>query len=97
MRLALSRVVLPLLALGMGGLGFYHVSQESQTAPATAPPESPARSPYQASIAASGVVEARTENIALGAALAGLVLDVYVPSDRAGTESGSSPISGRVG
>jgi multidrug resistance efflux pump len=31
------------------------------------------------------VVEARTENIALGAALSGLVLEVYVPSDRVGT------------
>ena len=69
----------------MGGLGFYHVNHESQTAPPVAPPEIPARSPYAESIAASGVVEARTENIAIGAALAGIVLEVYVPSDRAGT------------
>jgi multidrug resistance efflux pump len=73
------------MALAMGGLGFYHVEQESQSAPATAPPADPARSPYEDSIAASGVVEARTENIAIGAALAGLVLEVYVPSDRVGT------------
>src|SRR5262249_3584074 len=81
----MSRAVLPLLALTMGGLGFYHVTRESQSAPPTAPPESPARSPYANSIAASGVVEARTENIAIGAALSGLVLEVYVPSNRAGT------------
>ena len=31
------------------------------------------------------MVEARTENIAIGAALSGLVLEVYVPSDRVGT------------
>lgn len=85
MNLSISRVGLPLLALAMGGLGFYHVGRESQSAPATAPPAYPARSPYADSIAASGVVEARTENIAIGAALAGLVLEVYVPSDRAGT------------
>jgi multidrug resistance efflux pump len=85
MNLSYSRVVLPLLALAMGGLGFYHVGRESQTAPATAPPEYPAQSPYADSIAASGVVEARTENIAIGAALAGLILEVYVPSDQAGT------------
>src|SRR5215510_8293264 len=85
MKLTDTRAVLPLLALAMGGLGFYHVSRESHAAPATAPPEYPARSPYEDSIAASGVVEARTENIALGAALAGLVLEVYVPSDRVGT------------
>src|SRR5262245_8514671 len=85
MNLSISRVLLPLLALVMGGLGFYHVNRESQTAPGTTPPEYPARSPYEHRIAAAGVVEARTENIAIGAALAGLVLDVYVPSDRAGT------------
>ncbi len=85
MNRSISRTLLPLLALSMGGLGFYHVGRESQSAPASAPPEEPARSPYEDSIAASGVVEARTENIAIGAALPGLVLEVYVPSDRVGT------------
>src|SRR5262249_1652138 len=46
---------------------------------------SPARSPFENGIAASGMVEARTENIAIGAALSGLVLEVHVPSERAGT------------
>jgi HlyD family secretion protein len=85
MNLSYRRMALPLVALAMAGLGFYHVNRESQSAPATAPPQSPPRSPYDNSIAASGVVEARTENIALGAALPGLVLEVYVPSDRVGT------------
>src|SRR5262245_14618537 len=84
MKLPVSRVILPVVALAMAGLGFYHVGRASQTAPATAPPQPPPRSPYEHSIAASGVVEARTENIALGAALPGLVLEVYVPSDRVG-------------
>src|SRR5262245_15972469 len=85
MNRSISRVVLPLLAVAMGSLGFYHVNRESQSAPAAAPPEDPARSPFEASIAASGVVKASTENIAIGAALPGLVLEVYVPSDRVGT------------
>jgi multidrug resistance efflux pump len=85
MKRSTCRIVLPLLALAMGSLGFYHVAGESQTGPATAPPEYPARSPYEESIAASGVVEARTENIAIGTALAGLVLEVYVPSEQVGT------------
>src|SRR5262249_6375025 len=85
MKYSFSRVVLPVVALAMGGLGFYHVNRESQSLPATAPPENPPRAPYASSIAASGVVEARTENIALGAALSGLVLEVHVPSDRVGT------------
>jgi multidrug resistance efflux pump len=85
MNLSYSRAALPLVALAMAGLGFYHVHRESQTAPATAPPEQPAVSPFANAIAASGVVEARTENIGIGAALSGLVLEVYVPSDRVGT------------
>jgi HlyD family secretion protein len=85
MRLSMSRVILPALALAMCGLGFYHVNRESQSAPVATPHENPARSPYANSIAASGVVEARTENIAIGAALAGIVLEVHVPTDRVGT------------
>src|SRR5262245_39732479 len=85
MNQSISRIGLPLLALAMAGLGFYHVDRTSQSAPPADPPEIPARSPYESRIAASGVVEARTENIALGAALDGLVLEVYVPSNRVGT------------
>src|SRR5215470_2407027 len=81
----ISRVGLPFLALLLGCLGIYHIGRESQSAPAAAPPESPARSPFEDRIAASGMVEARTENIAIGAALSGLVLEVHVPSDRVGT------------
>jgi multidrug resistance efflux pump len=69
----------------MGGLGFYHVDRQSQSAPLTAPPAYPAQTPYENSIAAAGIIEARNENIAIGAALAGLVLEVYVPVDRVGT------------
>lgn len=85
MNLSISRVVLPAIALAMASLGFYHMEQESQSPPPTAPPAYPARSPFDDSIAASGVVEARTENIAVGTALAGIVLEVYVPSERVGT------------
>lgn len=85
MKPSFSRVVLPILALAMCGLGFYHVRRESQLAPPALPPQDPARSPFDDSVAASGVVEASTENIAVGAALSGLVLEVYVPSDQVGT------------
>src|SRR5262245_41646753 len=85
MNLSVNRAFLPALALAMGGLGFYHVGRESQNAPPTAPPQDPAHSHFEKSIAATGVVEASTENIAIGAALPGLVLEVYVPSDRVGT------------
>jgi multidrug resistance efflux pump len=93
MNRSLNRTLLPLMALAMTGLGFYHVQHESQSAPPATPAEFPAQSPYEATIAASGVVEARSENIAVGTALAGVVLDVYVPSDRAGTHvAGGQPL-----
>jgi multidrug resistance efflux pump len=85
MKLSTSRFVLPLLALAMGGLGFFHVARESQSAPAATPPHDPARSPFEGSIAASGIIEASTENIAIGAALPGIVLEVYLPSTLVGT------------
>jgi multidrug resistance efflux pump len=68
----------------MGALGFYHVQQKSQNATPASPPENPARVPFEHVVAGSGVVEAQTENIGIGAALPGLVLEVYVPSSKAG-------------
>jgi multidrug resistance efflux pump len=84
MKTSFGRIILPLFGLMMGALGFYHVQQGSQSAPLTVPPESPARVPFEHVVAGSGMVEAQTENIALGAALPGLVLEVYVPSSKVG-------------
>jgi HlyD family secretion protein len=84
MKFSVSRIILPILGLCLGVLGFYHVQERSQNAPLTAPPESPPRVPFEQAVAAAGVVEAETENIALGAALPGLVLEVYVPSSKVG-------------
>ena len=84
MNLSNGRFILPALALGMAILGFYHVQQRSQSASLTAPPEDPARVPFEHVVAGSGLVEAETENIAIGAALPGLVLEVYVPCSKVG-------------
>ena len=81
MKNPMTRVVLPVVALGMAAVGFVHVSGQSQSAPTAAPLERPAQAPFADSVAASGVVESRTENISLGAALPGLVLEVYVSSE----------------
>jgi multidrug resistance efflux pump len=86
MKAAISRFILPVLGLCMGVLGFYHVQQTSQQEPPAPPPEIPARAPFEHVVAGSGVIEAQTENIALGAALPGLVLEVYVPSSSAGKQ-----------
>ena len=86
MKFSIARTILPIAALGMSGMGFYHVVEQSQTAAPAAPLVAPANNPYENSVAAAGVVESQTENISIGAALPGLVLEVYVPSDRAGTK-----------
>jgi len=76
--------VLPFLGLGMGVLGVTHVQLQSRTPPLTAPPESPPRAPFAEAVAATGIVEAETENISIGVAMPGLVLEVYVPSSKVG-------------
>ena len=78
------RWALPVLAILLAGLGFYHVRVQSQPLPPREPPAPPPGNPFPGAVAAVGTVEARTENIAVGSALAGVVLEVYFPADRAG-------------
>ena len=80
-----SRLVIPALASGMLGLGVYHIRNESVELPPTSSPGKPAEAPERTSVAATGVVESRSEEIAVGAALSGVVLEVYVPADRVGS------------
>ncbi|WP_169978081.1 HlyD family secretion protein [Tautonia rosea] len=80
----MGRLAIPALALTMGTLGAYHVHRESQSPGASEPPASPSTSPYDEAIAVAGLVEARSENIAVGSALSGVVLEVFVSGDRVG-------------
>lgn len=79
--------LLSLLALGMAVFAAYHVVQAGQSLPPQGPPEEPARSPYGRTLAGAGVVEAQTENIAVGSSLPGVVLEVFVPSSKVGTRA----------
>jgi multidrug resistance efflux pump len=84
MKVSMTRFVLPIVALSMSALGFYHVQATSQREALTAPPEEPARVPYEHCVAAAGLVEAQTENIAIGSALPGMVQEVFVPVEKVG-------------
>ena len=84
MRRRRYQVFLPLLAAGLLGYAIYHVVHASQTLPAAPPPAEPPRTPFGRAIAGTGIVEAQTENIAVGSALAGVVLEVYVPVEQVG-------------
>jgi HlyD family secretion protein len=74
---------LPLLAANLLGFAVYHVVRAQQTLPKPSPPLEPARTPFGHTVAGAGIVEARSENIAVGTALPGLVLEVYGP-DKSG-------------
>jgi multidrug resistance efflux pump len=79
-----SKYLLPLLAAGMFGLAVFHVVGAAQTYPPPSPPVEPPRTTFSETVGGAGIVEAWTENIAIGTPLPGVVLEVYVPVDKVG-------------
>jgi multidrug resistance efflux pump len=69
---------IPFMATGMLTFAISHVYHSNQVPPAPPPPVAPPRSAYDRTVAGSGIVEARTENIAVGSLRPGVVTDVYV-------------------
>ena len=55
-----------------------------QTPPKPLPPIEPPRTPFGSTVAGAGIVEAETENIAIGSPLPGVVMEVYVPVEKVG-------------
>ena len=84
MRSLFGKYFLPALALVALVFSVIHVVRAHQTSPAPPPPVEPPRTPFGKTVAGSGVVEAETENIAIGAPLPGVVLEVYVPVEKVG-------------
>ena len=74
----MKNIVLPVIAAGAllfaGATLVRHLPQRQLTEPPAAPP----KSPFPDRVAAVGLVEASTENIAIGTHLAGIVHRVYV-------------------
>ncbi|MFN0133041.1 MAG: HlyD family secretion protein [Phycisphaerales bacterium] len=71
-------IVIPLVALAGIALAVQTVRSENRQQPAAPPVAAPAKSPYSASVAGAGLVEASTQNIAIGAPVAGVVVEVPV-------------------
>lgn len=84
MRKKLGKFILPLLAVGMLAFAIIHVVRAQQTVPKPPPPVEPARTPFGDTVAGAGIAEAKTENIAIGSPLPGVVLEVYVPVEEVG-------------
>lgn len=78
--------LLPLVALGLLGFAGWYVWSTRPVSRSPAPPIAPATNPYADALAAAGIVEARAENIAVGSATAGVVVEVLV---RVGDDVGS--------
>jgi HlyD family secretion protein len=81
MKKLFGNMLLPLLAVGMLVFAIYHVVQAQQKPPKPPPPLEPARTPFGCTVAGAGIVEARSQNIAVGSALPGLVLKVWAPEE----------------
>ena len=75
---AVTQLVLPAMAIGLLGFAVWYVWKTRPVANDPPPPIEPARSPYADTLAAAGIVEAKTENIAVGSATAGVVVEVVV-------------------
>jgi HlyD family secretion protein len=74
----MNRTILPIVALVALSLGMISVVRSQPGRQSTTPPSAPPESTFEHSVAAVGLIEASTENIAIGSHLAGVVDKVFV-------------------
>jgi HlyD family secretion protein len=74
----LPKYTLPVLAAAGFLFGIFEVFSSNKPTPVAQAAAEPATSPYASFIAGAGIVEAKSQNIAIGASLAGLVKSVKV-------------------
>jgi len=74
----LPKYTLPALAILGFSFGVYSVVHGNQPTPVAQPVAEPANSPFPAFIAGAGIVESKSQNIAIGTPLGGIVRDVLV-------------------
>jgi HlyD family secretion protein len=74
----LKRFILPVVALAALIFGIISVVRSQPRREVTTPPSPPPVSSYAQTVAAVGLVETSTENIAVGTEIAGVVTNIYV-------------------
>jgi HlyD family secretion protein len=74
----IRRYVIPILALAGVGFGVATVLNGNKVVPPALPVADPSQAPYATFVAGSGIVEASTENIAIGTEIAGVVSKIHV-------------------
>ncbi len=73
-----TQIALPLVAVALAAFAGWFVWSTRRVEHSPAPPAMPPRSPFAATLACSGIVEAQSENIAVGSATPGVVVEVLV-------------------
>jgi multidrug efflux pump subunit AcrA (membrane-fusion protein) len=74
----IRKYVVPLAAIVGLGVAIFMVIQGNRTAPVVQPVVQSARAPFTSNIFGPGIVEASTENIAIGTPVSGIVVAIYV-------------------
>jgi HlyD family secretion protein len=74
----IRKYLLPLLAVAGMLFGIWTVIVGSRPVTAALPVTPPPKAPFQTFVAGAGLIEASTENIAIGTHVAGIVTEVYV-------------------
>jgi len=74
----LRKTILPLLALAGVAFAIFTFVGGDKSHPSLAPVSDAPRSPYPSSVAGSGIVEASSENIAIGTQIPGVVARIFV-------------------
>jgi multidrug efflux pump subunit AcrA (membrane-fusion protein) len=72
------RIYLPLIGILAAGWATYSIARTAPRRERTDPPSRPPASDFRDTVAAVGVIEASTENIAIGTPLSGIVPKVFV-------------------
>ena len=80
----LRNMAIPLFAFGMLAFAVYHLLFADEVRPPLPPPFEPPAVNSANVVAGVGIVEPKTENISIGTAQSGIVLDVFYTSDRVG-------------
>ena len=81
----LRKYLLPLLAVFLLGFAVLHVVAAHRQPPKLAPPVDAAATPYRRPWRGPASSRPMTENISIGSALPGVVLEVFVPVEKVGT------------
>lgn len=74
----IRKYLIPILAVAGMAVAIYTVRSENKPIKPALPVAEPARSPFKAFVAGAGIIEAASQNIAIGSSLAGVVWTVPV-------------------